>query len=318
MARRMFSDEITTADAFLDMPGGSQLLYFHLGMEADDDGFISSPKMVMRAIGSTDDELKVLFAKKFLLPFESGVCVVKHWRINNQIRKDRYEETKYTKEKSQLYIRENGSYTFNPEGAIKVPHGHFLPLGNQMATIGQPSIGKESLDKIRKEASEEAEKMSYKDYMNQKGYLPCEVEDKDGNVISWWQDEKGVSLSLGAEKKFKNEYENQGRHLQEKKEWDFKTPQNVKDIFDLFDNPASITWLNNSTQKKAATELLKYSTYGEIKILVKKAKEIITEQFAPKISSPYDLLTKMEKLKAYKSEESNYVSHGSMASEINL
>jgi hypothetical protein len=136
----MFSDEITTTDAFLDMPGGSQLLYFHLGINADDDGFISSPKMIMRAIGASDDELKILYAKKFLLPFPSGVCVVKHWRINNQIRKDRYTETVYTKEKMQLFIRDNGSYSFNPENALPVPRGHFLPSGNQLATSGQPLV----------------------------------------------------------------------------------------------------------------------------------------------------------------------------------
>ncbi len=121
----MFSDEITSTDSFLDMPSGSQLLYFHLGMEADDDGFISSPKMVMRAMGAADDELKILFAKKFLLPFDNGVCVVKHWRINNYIRKDIYKETKYTDLKDQLYIKKNGGYSFNPNGAIRMPQGHF-------------------------------------------------------------------------------------------------------------------------------------------------------------------------------------------------
>jgi len=160
MARRMFSDEVTQTDAFLDMPTGSQLLYFHLGMSADDDGFIASPKMVMRAIGASDDELKILFAKKFLLPFENGICVVKHWRINNQIRKDRYKETKYTKEKHMLFIRENGSYTFNPEDAIPVPEGHFLlgvQTGNQTATVGRRSIGKDSIGKDRKEEQDDAD-----------------------------------------------------------------------------------------------------------------------------------------------------------------
>lgn len=151
----MFSDEITTTDVFLDMPKGSQLLYFHLGMNADDDGFIASPKMIMRSIGSSDDELKVLFAKKFLLAFDNGVCVVKHWRINNQIRKDRYTETKYTREKSHLFIRENGAYTFTQDGAIPVPKGHFLPSGinsgNQVATVGRRSIGKVSIGKVSKE-----------------------------------------------------------------------------------------------------------------------------------------------------------------------
>lgn len=158
----MFSDEVTNTDAFLDMPSGSQLLYFHLGMAADDDGFISSPKMIMRAMGASDDELKVLLAKKFLLDMGDGVCVVKHWRINNQIRKDRYTETKYTDKKAMLFIRENGSYTNNPEGAMPVPKGHFLPSnakeetpalpsGNQVATKGQPSIGKVSIGKGSKD-----------------------------------------------------------------------------------------------------------------------------------------------------------------------
>lgn len=147
----MFSDEITTSDAFLDMPIESQTLYFHLGMSADDDGFISNTKMIQRVIGAGDDSLKILFAKKFLIVFKTGICVVKHWRINNQIRKDRYTETKYVTEKSSLFIRENGAYTTNPEGAIPVPKGHFLPSGNQVATSGQPSIGKVSIGKVRLE-----------------------------------------------------------------------------------------------------------------------------------------------------------------------
>lgn len=149
----MFSDEITTSDAFLDMGKGSQLLYFHLGMSADDDGFIGSPKMVMRVIGASDDEYKLLVMKKFIIHFEKGICVIKHWRINNQIRKDRYRETKYMPEKSALYIRENGSYTRNPEGAIPMPKGYFLPAGNQMATTRQPLgvVGKVRIGKERKE-----------------------------------------------------------------------------------------------------------------------------------------------------------------------
>lgn len=155
----MFSDDITSSDVFLDMPPSTQLLYFQLGMNADDDGFISSPKMVMRTINSSADDLKILVTKKFVLNFDNGICVLKHWRINNQIRKDRYTETRYNREKAQLYIRENGTYTFNPEGALPVPPGHFsLPVlfsGNQLATNRQPSIGevsivKESEEKVTK------------------------------------------------------------------------------------------------------------------------------------------------------------------------
>jgi len=110
-SKRMFSKQIVETDAFLDMPKTSQLLYFHLNMEADDDGFVASPKKVMRIIGSGDDDFKILISKRFIIPFESGVCVIKHWLIHNYIRKDTYTETKYLKEKSSLIIKENGGYT---------------------------------------------------------------------------------------------------------------------------------------------------------------------------------------------------------------
>lgn len=149
----MFSDEVTSTDAFLDLPKGSQLLYFHLGMSADDDGFVANPKMIMRVIGSSEDELKVLFAKKFLLPFPNGVCVVKHWRINNYIRKDIYKETKYLNEKSSLFIRENGSYSFNPDNALPLPKGHFTVKDTDFVDASSTeralSIGKVSIDKNR-------------------------------------------------------------------------------------------------------------------------------------------------------------------------
>ncbi len=107
----MFSLKIVDTDAFLDMPPTSQLLYFHLAMRADDDGFVSNPKKIMRTIGSNEDDIKVLLGKSFIIPFESGVCVIKHWRINNYIQADRYAPTNYLDEKKQLKIKENGSYT---------------------------------------------------------------------------------------------------------------------------------------------------------------------------------------------------------------
>lgn len=110
--RRMFSPDIVTSDAFLEMPISTQALYFQLGMRADDDGFVN-PRVTMRLIGTTEDDLKVLIGKRFVLPFENGVVVVKHWRINNFIRKDRYKETVYLKEKSKLRVRDNQSYTLN-------------------------------------------------------------------------------------------------------------------------------------------------------------------------------------------------------------
>ena len=115
----MFSPDIVSADAFLDMPVSSQVLYFHLSLRADDDGFVT-PKMVMRLLGSGDDDLKVLIVKRFVLPFESGVVVVKHWLIHNLIRADLYKETTYKKEKATLGLNEYGAYTELREGVTEL------------------------------------------------------------------------------------------------------------------------------------------------------------------------------------------------------
>lgn len=181
MSRRMFSDDITTSDAFLEMPDSAQNLYFHLGMSADDDGFIGSHKMVMRMVRAGEDDYKILLAKRFILHFEKGICVIKHWRINNQIRKDRYTPTKYLTEKTSLFIKENGAYTQNNLKGLPVPKGHFttkeidnFESGNQLATIRQPSIGKVSIGKVSIEdtlPSKEFKKPTLKevtDYCNER------------------------------------------------------------------------------------------------------------------------------------------------------
>lgn len=107
----MFSKDITTSDAFREMPTSSQSLYFHLGMEADDDGFLDNYRGLMRSINASEDDLRVLLGKRFLIVFPSKVIAVKHWKINNTIQKDRYNPTKHLEEKSALIVKENGSYT---------------------------------------------------------------------------------------------------------------------------------------------------------------------------------------------------------------
>lgn len=121
--RRMFSKDITTSDLFVDMPQSTQLLYFHLGMEADDDGFIGNAKMLSRAYGANNDDLKLLLAKGLIFQFESGLTVIKDWKVNNNIRKDRYKPTIYQDEFRSLTQSDGGSYE----------------LGNQMTTIGIPN-----------------------------------------------------------------------------------------------------------------------------------------------------------------------------------
>ena len=131
--RRMFAKTIVDSDAFLDMPATTQLLYFHLSMRADDDGFINKPKAIMRDCRCNDDDMKLLIAKKFIIPFESGVVVIKHWKIHNYIAKDRYTETKYKEEKSTLMLDKNKAYT--------------QCIHNVDSLDTQVRLGKESIDK---------------------------------------------------------------------------------------------------------------------------------------------------------------------------
>lgn len=133
----MFSPEIVQSDAFLDMPVSSQALYFHLGMRADDDGFVN-PQTVMRTIGATPDDLKVLLGKRFVLPFENGVVVVKHWRINNFVRKDRYKPTLYEDQKKKLRVKENGAYTLDIKQGKPIAKAPWKSDATMRLTTGQP------------------------------------------------------------------------------------------------------------------------------------------------------------------------------------
>ena len=108
--KRMYDKEIVGSDAFIEMPTSSQALYFHLGMNADDDGFVGNPKSIQRQIGASDDDMRLLIMKRFILAFDSGVVLIKHWNINNFIRKDRYKPTTYIKEKSLIVLCDNNSY----------------------------------------------------------------------------------------------------------------------------------------------------------------------------------------------------------------
>ena len=155
----MFAKTIVLSDAFLDLPLSARCLYFTLGMLADDDGFVNAPRSIMRQCGASDDDMKLLIAKKFVLLFDSGVIVIKHWRINNYLRNDRHIETKYGDEKAQLELDENGAYRFG------IPNNGIPRLGKD--SIGKGSIEEESLGKdnnissFLKEEKQEKEEIDY-------------------------------------------------------------------------------------------------------------------------------------------------------------
>lgn len=158
--RRMFAKTIIDSDAFLDMPATAQLLYFHLSMRADDDGFINQPKSIMRMTGCKDDDLKLLIAKKFIIPFETGIVVIKHWKIHNYIAKDRYTETKYKDEKSLLMLDENNAYTTCIQDCIQPVY----EMETQVR-LGKESEGKESEGKVSKDKKKDI-RHKYGEYNN--------------------------------------------------------------------------------------------------------------------------------------------------------
>ena len=168
--RRMFAKTIIDSDAFLDMPLSTQALYFHLSMRADDEGFLNNPKKIQRMIGASDDDLKVLIAKKFLIPFESGIVVIKHWYIHNYIQSDRKKETVYIDEKNMLEIKENKAYTLVDNG-MDTPCIQDVYKMDSQVRIGKDSIVEGSIvedSTEKKTASKKPPKEKYGEFSNVK------------------------------------------------------------------------------------------------------------------------------------------------------
>ena len=146
--KRMFTMKIVDTDAFLDMPLSTQCLYFHLNMRADDDGFLNNAKKVMKIIGANQNDYDLLVAKSFVIQFDDGICVIKHWRINNYLRKDRYTETIYQEEKAMLTIQPNGRYSLKDSSCEidDLPLG--IPVCNQSDTQNRIDKNREEKNSI--------------------------------------------------------------------------------------------------------------------------------------------------------------------------
>jgi hypothetical protein len=207
--RRMFSPDIVESEEFITMPISSQALYFHLGMGADDDGFVQ-PKIIMRALGANDDDLKVLLAKRFLLAFDGGVVVIKHWLIHNMIRADRYKPTRFQEEKKLIKVKENKAYTeTNKIGCQN---------DNQMAAqvrLGKVSIGEELSNES--EVIEASQKQTFSAFMETKGLFEFEVITDEGSEV-YWGKHKNNKISDSILAKYKKEYYKPNEDVQEKKD----------------------------------------------------------------------------------------------------
>lgn len=139
--RRMFAKTVIDSDAFLDMPMSTQALYFHLAMRADDDGFINNSKRIQRMIGASDDDFKLLIAKQFIIPFETGVIVIKHWKMHNYIQKDRYKPTIYETEKQALILDKKGIYTRSDTECIQDVYN-----SDTQDRLGEDRLGEDRLE----------------------------------------------------------------------------------------------------------------------------------------------------------------------------
>ena len=155
----MFSKKIVDTDLFIEMSPTAKLLYFYLNMSADDDGFVGNPKTIKLVSGATDDDLKILVAKQFIIPFESGVIVIKDWKIHNYIQKDRYSKTQYTDEKSQLVVEENGTYTRCIQNVSKL---------DTQDRLGKDRLGKDSIDNMSDKSDDVIPYSEIIEYLNEK------------------------------------------------------------------------------------------------------------------------------------------------------
>ncbi len=189
----MFTLQIVDSDAFLDMPPTSQLLYFHLSMRADDDGFVGNPKKILRMTAANDDDLKILIAKRFILSFEDGIVVIKHWRMHNYIQNDRYKETQYREIKERLNIKENGAYTESIQDVSKLDTQVRLELGKDRLGKESSTITPSDISKSFFEGGK-----FYDDYLNEfsENNSRVLIEDEFKKFILYWTEPNGTGRKL--------------------------------------------------------------------------------------------------------------------------
>ena len=206
--RRMFAKVIIDSDAFLDMPLSAQALYFHLSMRADDEGFVGNPKKIQRMIGASDDDCKLLVMKRFILVFDSGIIVIKHWKIHNYIQADRFKPTTYVEEKSTLMLDQKKAYTeciqngYTPDTQVSIGKDS-IELGKESIEVCAESSAdtpkrfrKPTLEEVSaycKERKNNVNPQRFIDFYTSKGWKVGKEPMKDWKacVRTWEQDEKG-------------------------------------------------------------------------------------------------------------------------------
>ena len=267
--RRMFAKTIIDSDSFMDMPLSTQALYFHLSMRADDDGFINNPKKIQRMVGCGEDDLKLLIAKRFIIPFESGIVVIKHWKIHNYIRNDRYKPTVYVEEKSMLDTKDNNGYTLKNDVGI--------PSGYQMETqvrLGKDSIGKDNniyIDEIEPPMINESIEDFTDSYEEEREKVPQKEKENYSEIVK----EVVEYLNLKTGKNFRTNNKETIKHIKARINDNF-TIDDFKKVIDT----QSSKWLNTNMQDFLRPQTLfgtKFESYlnssTTVKVVEEKPKE---------------------------------------------
>lgn len=222
--RRMFSLSVVDTDSFLEMPLSSRLLYYELGMRADDDGFVDNWKKILSFTGLKDDDLKVLIAKKYILPFDSGVIVIRHWRMNNYLRNDRYKATQYKEELNELTTDDNLVYQMDTNGIHRLGKDRIgkdrLEIGNNAQTnFKKPTLNE--IEEYCKERNNNVLPNKFYDFYESKGWMIGKNKMKDWKAaVRTWEskeqktepvdDESDIPYWMRKDFKFEEEEEDEG------------------------------------------------------------------------------------------------------------
>jgi len=222
--RRMFAKTIIDSDAFIEMPMSARLLYYDLSMRADDDGFVNSPRKIMRMIGASNDDMNILIARKFVIAFENGVVVIKHWRIHNYIRNDRYKETNYKEQKALLEYDENKAYRLMDTNGI--PNVSTLETQDRLE-IGKDRKGKniwvaptlEQIQEYCKSRHNNVDAQRFFDYYEASGW-----KDSKGNKVKNWKQkvitwEKDEPKTEGYVSRVENKMSDEVKKILEEEGW---------------------------------------------------------------------------------------------------
>lgn len=246
--RRMFSKSVIDTDQFIEMPVSARLLYFDLGMRADDDGFIT-PKRVMKMTGATEDDLRILITRKYVIPFESGVIVIRHWRMNNYLKNDRYKETEYKTEKDCLELVEN---KYEPKTGTLLDTECLQSgyTGKDRIEI-ELELGKDNTSKINKGDSKEGNEKCSKNPISSallKKYEGVFVDFRNAEAIMGWIESR--------KKTNKKPPTDRAIELAIKKAIEFNNATPQHSIADYFDNATLNGWQGifqfNDEQKNSA------------------------------------------------------------------